>query len=326
MLTKVKTGATFLLFWQAPEALASGTTPTLTVKLGGVAVAGLDAMQAVAGPATITAVPTGGGKTLTASGEVATSARATVEAGEAFYLSDEDGVRPVRVRAIDGTAITLTEPLVPVVQPGGTLQWARWWTTLTSADVTAAPRRDVTWEVAYRPARAGSAADETATTTDGPYQLVIVDRIFATGLTTARLHGALAELGQSVPARDSDRAGVIALAFDELVTDIRADVRAVGRWEDDLDGAAFRLPHTLLSAAWVIERTDPDRAAQLRARYKSALAQALKVAQLDIDGDGVPDEDPTALRGAPALAPASLSSIIAATPAASRPAYARMRF
>lgn len=228
MLTKVKTGATHLLHWQAPEAIAVGTTPTLTVKLGGVAVAGLDALVAVAGPATITAVPTGGGKVLTASEAVATSERATIEHGEAFYVSDEDGVRPCRVRAIDGTAVTLTEPLVPVVQPGGVLQWVRWWTTLTGADVTATPRRDVTWEVSYRPARAGSAADETATVTDGPYQLVVVDKVFATGLTTARLHGALAELGQSVPARDADRAGVIAIAFDELVTDIRADVRAVG--------------------------------------------------------------------------------------------------
>lgn len=309
MILKLRTASTHLHRWQAPEAVDPETTPTLTVKLGGAGVNGLDALAVVAGPATINSISSDG-RTLTASEAVSASERATGEGwGEAHYVSDEDGIIPVRVQSINGATIVITEPLHKRVSSGGSLIWSSHWTLFSAADVTATARRDVTWSVAYQPLLPGSAAGESAPRVDGPHQLIVVDNPFATGLTTARLASFYPEIAQTLPSRDADRAAYLDQALEWLVQDLRRELRPRGWWEDDVDGGGFSLPHLYLTASLIIERTDPERAKELRARYHSTLATAHRAAQVDLDGDGVPDEDSSRLSGPIALQAATVRSM-----------------
>lgn len=309
MITKLRTASTTLHRWQSPAPVDPESTPVLTVKAGGNAVAGIDALAVVAGPATIASISSDT-RTLTASEAILASERATGEGwGEAHYVSDEDGVIPVRVQSINGSTIILTEPLHKRVSAGGELIWCSHWTLFTAADATATARRDVTWGVAYQPLLPGSAAGEAAPRVDGPFQLVVVDSPFNTGLTTARVNAFYPEIGQTLPSRDADRAAYIDQAAEWLIQDLRKELRPRGYWEDDVDGSGFSLPHLYLTAALIIERTDPERAKELRARYHSTLASALRAAQVDLDGDGVPDEDSSRLSGPITLQSATISSM-----------------
>lgn len=325
MLQKIKTGSNFLFRWQAPEPVDPASTPTLTVQRAGAAIAGIPALQVVAGPATIIAIDAGSGlKILTASEAVDPSNQAAGEGwGEAFYVSPADGVIPVRVASVSGTTIKLASGFDTRVATGGVLQWATYWTTFSADDVTSEESRRLTWSVEYEPIHAGSAEDEVTTRTDSE-QLIVVDRPFNVALTTARLVGRYPELRATLDVGSNSRSEVIDEALEWMILDLRAELRPRGRWEDDLDGRAFQLPLATLAAAIAVEHKDVERAGKLLKRYEKQLDTALKAAWLDSDGDGVPDEgeDGRRLAGLPSVQRTTLSDLQSG-PSANRPRYYR---
>ncbi len=306
-MLKIKTASDHLFTWTAPDAVLTGTTPTLTVLAGGVAVAGIPAMQAITATQTVSAIAADR-TTITLNAAVDTGDAGAAQNrlyGDGFILSGDDRIIPVRIVAIDlsdtGTQVTLAEPLPRTVSgSGSSLQWATWWTVFTSADVTATARRDVTWEIEYTPVHAGSSAAEATDAYDRG-RIAIVNRPFDTGLTTARLARAYSELGQAWHRRNNDRQAIIDEALADLILDVRLETCPRGKYEDDLNGEHFVRPHILLTAALAFDAKDPERAERLREQYEDLLKKALQCAWLD-DGDGVPEDgEDQNLSGPPAL-------------------------
>lgn len=320
----IKTASSHHFRWVAPEPVAA--TPTLAVSAGGQGYAGLDALAVVAGPGVIDTL-SADRRVLTLTEAVAgdTTRAAGEEWGAAFVVTPAGGVFPVRVaEVVSSTSIRLADPLPRTVDPeSGSLQWATYWTTLGSANVTASARRDVTWTITYRPLFAGSADGEASIETESG-RIVIADRPFSTGLTDARLRAAYSDLASTTPGRDNSRADIIAAAEAELILELLPHIRPRGLWPDDISGVAFRPAHAALAAAMIVERAEPDRAEKLRERALSLIEKGLLATWADLDADGVLDlgEEGAVNPGGIPLQAQSFSSLFNG-PISTRPAYGR---
>lgn len=270
---KLTTASTALWRWEAPEPVAAGKVPSLAVKRGADAVAGIPALEAAVDPVSITAI--GADRRTLTVGDGLTGGVAAQAAGPgwgtAWIVAPGGGAFPVRVSGItpssEGAAtVTLADPLPrSVVVGGASLQWASWWTTFSAADVTATASRALTWTVTYEPVHAGAAAtEETERVSRG--RLVVVAQVFDTGLTPEEFARQFPSLGQTVASRDNGRQGIIDAARGEAELQLLPAARGRGVHVDDLDGPAFLLAHAHLTAAMVVEERDPDRAAALRER------------------------------------------------------------
>lgn len=310
---KLRTGSTALFRWEAPSPVAEA--PVLTVQAGADVVAGVPALAVAVAPGTVDTISADRRRLTLVAPLVGTTARAAgPEWGEAHLVTPAGGVFAVRVGAIsdDADVVTLADPLPRSVDPtGATLAWASWWTTFTADDVTAGARRDIRWTVTARPLHAGSAGAE-ATEDQHFGRIAVVDRPFSTGVTTGDLARRFPDLASTVAGRDNSRAGILDAALDRLALDLRPHLRPHGLWEDDIDGEALALAHGTLAAAWILDRTEPERADRLRKDYAEALDQGLRAIWADLDADGVIDDGETLeATGAVPLAPQRLSTLFA---------------
>lgn len=306
---KFKTSSTSLWRWEAPEAIAPETTPSLSVRRGADAVLGIPALQSAVDPVGITALGDDRRRlTVDAGLDGGEAAMAAGEGwGAAFVVAPNGGAFPCRVTGVtphaSAATVTLADPLPRTVNvSGATLQWASWWSTFSADDVTAEASRALTWTVTYEPLHGGSAGSEaTERTSSG--RLLVVARPFDTGLDTESFAAIFPSLAQTVPSRDNGRAGIIAAAKQELELALLPEARARGLYVDDLDGSTLALSHAHLTAAMIVEAKEPERAALYRERAAELRDLALRAIWADLDGDGVidPGEDGAALSGPPRL-------------------------
>lgn len=311
---RLRTGTTGLLAWDAPEPVAVDPAPALTVRIAGASVAGLPDLEVVVAPATTTAVSSDL-KRLTLAGALADSARAAGERwGKAWLVTASDGVFPIRVNGIvtvEGVStLTLADPLPRrPASAAGTVQWARWTASLGAA-VTAESRRDITWQVSWRPLHAGAAADDATDMVDEG-RLIVARSPFSTGLTSSGLGDVFTDLAQTTPGRDSGRDAVIAAAAAELELELGPHLAPRGLYPDDIDGGHLHLAHAYLAAAMVVEKAEPTRAKRLRETAAQLFEKGLRQIWIDVDRDGVVDEaEEVSGPAAPvALAPARLSDL-----------------
>lgn len=324
---KLITGSTVLWRWEAPAPVAAETTPSLVVRRGADVVAGIPALSPVVEPVSITSIADDRRRLAVAAGltdgEAAMAAGG--EWGSAWIVAPGGGAFPVRVVGVTPSSggaatVTLADPLPrSVVVGGSSLQWASWFTTFSAADVTASASRALTWTVAYEPIHAGAAAgEETAKTSTG--RLTVVARIFDTGLTPEEFARQFPAMAQTVASRDNSREGMIDAARRELELHLLPAARGRGLTVDDLDGPPFALAHAHLTAAAVVEGTDPDRAASLRERAAQLRDLALRAVWADRDGDGIIDagEDGAALSGPPRVSSSTRRQSRTVTPAFTR--------
>lgn len=302
-MIKLKVGSDHVFRWVSPDPVLTGTTPSLRVSRDGVVIAGLDALAPIVAPQSVTAIVDR--KVLTIDGELlfADAAYAQHDWGSAFYVSQDDSWIPVKVQAIDitntGTQVTLASILPSKVSAGGVLQFATWFTSFTSDDVTSEVSRRISWDVTYSPLVAGEAAG-TANQRSDNGRIYVVNRLFETGLTTSVLHTYFFDLADSTPGKSTDRQGPINFTKIELIQDLRTYLKDKGPYtEDDVDGQAFLIPHSYLTASFIFERTDPDRADKYRERYDATMAKALECVWVDLDRDGEIDENESSLNFTP---------------------------
>lgn len=334
-MLKVRLNSTHLFRWDAPEPVVASdpNAPTLVVRRAGAVIDGIDALEPVVAPQTITSINADRRRlTLASPLEAGAADRAAgPEWGGAWLLTGSDGVFAVRVSGISTvegvTVVTLASPLPRMPAGGsGVLQWSAWTTVLAPETVTGQASRAVTWAVTWVPVHAGGVDATTQRVDEG--RLLVVRRPFSTGLTPERLASLFPELGQTVASIDNSRRGAIDRAEGELVLDLRPHVRARGVWEDDVDGEVLQLAAATLTASIIVEPTQPERAKALRERYNELLERGLRALWVD-DGDGVPEEgeDSTGPTTTVALAPGLMSNLFpsALSPAPRSPRYYRGR-
>lgn len=306
---KFVTGSTTLWRWEASEPLAPESTPTLVIRRGADVVAGIPALAPTVEPVGITALADDRRKlTVSAAldeGEAAMAAGP--EWGSAWVVAPGGGAFPVRISGItpgeETATVVLADPLPrTVVVAGATLQWASHYTTFSNADVTSTASRSLTWTVTYEPVHAGGAADEeTQKTSTG--RLIVVARLFDTGLTPETLASIFPASAGTVHSRDNSRGGIIAAAKTELELSLLPEARARNLHIDDLDGSMLTLCHAHIAMAAIVEANQPDRAQTLRERAATLRDLALRAIWADLDADGMidPGEDGAALSGPPRL-------------------------
>lgn len=307
---KTLTGSTALWRWEAPEPIAPGTVPVLVVRRGTDVVAGIPALDVAVDPVAITAIADDRRRlTLGAGLTDGVAAQAAGPGwGSAWIVAPGGGAFPVRVNGITPSSggaatVTLADPLPRTVVVGGSsIQWSSWFTTFSAADVTAEASRSITWTVTYEPVHAGAAASED-TEKSSKGRFVVIAKLFDTGLTVEEFARQFPTLAQTVSSRDNGRSGIIDAARAELELHLLPHARGRGLQVDDLDGPPFQLAHAHLTAASIVEATDPTRAEALRTRAATLRDLALRAVWADLDADGVidPGEDPESLSGPPRL-------------------------
>lgn len=318
-LTTISVGADVAWSWVAPEAIDSSVQPTATFYGGEAVLLGPVALEAVVDDVGVESCSVDRRTLTLASLDALTEVSAQRVAGGsysgAFLITPDAGVFPIRVIDIDlvggdgsGVLMTLAEPLPRKVDPaGGTVQFASWVTDLSSADVTASPRRDVVVEVSYT--SLGVAGIDGSEKTSR-VRLIVERASFSTGLTSSIFGDIYPELVQSTHRRDQDQSGVIKAALDELRRMVQPHARAKGYGVDLIDGAALQVIHADLVAARLYERTEPEYSERIRERVAEDIKSALEVVWSDLDGDSRIDdgEGTTQLAGVVSLSVSTLSS------------------
>lgn len=213
--------------------------------------------------------------------------------GDAYLETAEAGVFPIRVVDLDVSAktVTLADTLPRVVDvAGATIRWAAWTATLTNAAVTAAKARNIRWAVAYTE-RAGDDAPTVARRQTG--LLHVVYQPFTTGLTTSLLLDYVPSLPAPSPnQRQQDWGPQIRAAEGRLVNKLRADLAERGLYEDDVhDAERLQLAHAYLVAAMYYEASNQAQAESMFTMFGRVYAEVMRVAALDLDGDGEVDAD-----------------------------------
>lgn len=278
-------------WWLSPEPLKAATTPSVEVAHADVGTI-TPALTAIAGEGTVTAI-TGDRQTLTLSAPIASSAGVAGEYGEAWLITAEDGAFPCRVKRIDGTTVNLAEPLTtrPSLTAGARLQFRRWYTTLTTVDVTGTARRGWVVNTTYTAEVGADMPDEVRR---DRLVLNVVQQPFSTGLTHESLLGWFSDLNHATPGRQQDYRPQIERARALLVADIRARIAAADSTciasEDDIDGGRLEQSHAYRTASLIYAVRDQARATWFSEQYKALIDEELQRIWADCDGDGLPDE------------------------------------
>jgi len=288
---KVQTGTNHVFRWPAPHPLKDATPPQITFLAPGTGAVllGPVAMTAV-GPQglAVTSVSDGLRELVTAPIPATADALTGPEWGQAWFVSDTDGWFPVQVmRATpSATTVLLADPLPHKVASGGVVSWAEWYVQLTGADVTLTEQRDVVWRVDYSPRLAGEAQTAADNSAKDEGRIHVVRRPFVTGLRESQLRGIFPWLRQAGPNAQQGFGPQIRAANDVLVMMIRDKLRAVSRFEDDLDGQTLAQAHAYMAASILQDGVDPERAEKLRATAAKYVDLALRTAWVDFDGVG----------------------------------------
>ncbi len=320
----IKSGKPALFHWIAPGPVAVDSTPTLTVDgPDDEEIAGFDPLAVVVAPGTVDSISDDRRRLTLTAAIVGDRARAAGEVwGQAFLISPASGVfTDIRVTEIspDGDVITIDGLPRHVDVTGARIEWASWWTRFTSGDVAATPRRDLTWTVTYTPLHAGTADEEGEAWQDG--RLIVSVRPFDTRVTDRDVGARHHDLANTKAGRDNSRSSVIAAARDELALMITPHIAPRGLHLDQLDGRAFAPAHVDLAAALIVQRQEPDRAAELRERAASLIELAVQCAWHDDNADGEIDAGEEGQRSTVSLRATRLSSLFPTThprPAAPR--------
>jgi len=301
-------GTSAVFRWSSPVLLESGQTPSISFIRPGTGAVLLGPTPLTANGPQDAAVSAVGSdlRDLTMAAPLPADAASITgpDRGRAFLVSDRDGFFPVNVgrASPSSTAVRLNDPLPrkPDAAASISLSWADWYIQLTAADVTASDLRDVLWRVTYAPRRAGVSAPTGDTSGIDEGRLHVVRRPFETGLTDQGLRATFPWLAQLNYHREQGWGETIAAGREVLVLTLRDKLRAVGKWEDDVDGRVLHAAHAYHVAALAVEGQDPERADRLRARADALVELGLRTVWVDLDGDGVVDdgEDAVEITGA----------------------------
>jgi len=286
--SKAQLGADRLWWWLSPAPISSGTTPALALDHSDVATVA-PIMVAIADEGNVSSIDRDR-VSLTLSAPIAAIIGSIGGYGEAWYVTATDGYFPVHVARINGTAVTLANPLPRGVEGAGTLQFRRWHTTLKASEVTGTARRNWTTRVSYV-AVAGAGLPTWVSTDEG--LLHVVRQPFDTALDTDALLGWFPDLALLAPGRQQDFAEQIDRASSVLVSRLRLRLRESANpsaTEDECDGSALQQAHAALTAAVIYQLRDAELAAQLREVALDALDLEVAAMWVDADKDGTVDD------------------------------------
>lgn len=304
---KAKLGEAHRFIWIAPDPLDG--VPQLTFELG----AGVTQPLTPIHPAEVATLGSDQ-LTLTIPGLTLEGARGAAGLyGTAWLITETDGALPVHVASVADGKATLAEPVAQRVEGAAWLQWATWSLTLNPA-ITAELRRNIPWEVAFTVKDGEDIFSSPDRIEGGLFHVVRAP--FGTGLTTAGLIAGFSDLaGLQRPGRQGFETEI----DDELailMAHLRAQLTARRLTEDDIRaGSVFQPAHAHLVAARVLEPSNPERALNLRRRGLALAGEVLKALPwLDVDGDGVPDDDETNMSVEETYTPSGQSNEVAYAP------------
>lgn len=286
------------LFWYWPDKLPS-TTPSLTVRLSAVDAAASDVTVSLTQLRDEVAISSVGTDRLTLStgSSLSTTTGGLIleHGGRAFLDDDRFGLYPVRIARVGGDTIWLAEPLPQDISgatpAGARLVWNAWYTTLSSANVTASVRRSVPWVVTHS-VQMGDDMPVEPVTVGGV--LHVVRQPFDTGLADEGLYRVFPGLSMMVPRGQSSFASQRWEAQAELEEMLLAE----GLDPDNLRSAhQLQGVHALLTAATLLqghhaEGIDRERqVAMFREDAYRRFGNVLKSLQwYDADDDGTVDD------------------------------------
>lgn len=286
---KAITGKPYRVFWRAPGFLTE--QPEITVSAGSTVLADAEALSALRADVSIASVS---GKALVADGPIAGITSGVIgDRGDAYFVTDEEGVYPVTVVDIDTEADTIyiADDLPRGAIGAGTLQWALWSAELAVDPVTEIARRNLVVAIDYK-RRDGAGAAVVEDTAAG--LLHVVDRRFETGLDHTVLVRRWPALADHLHRANNSFAPQIATALDDLIVLlIREPLTQRGKTEDDisLSGHRFRSAHAYLARAEILDnaRLHEDAGAARGEGRRLALATLTSIVD-DLDGDGEVDD------------------------------------
>ncbi len=205
----------------------------------------------------------------------------------AFIITNGDSHFAVKISRIVDTTAILAEPLPREidVSTSATLQFAMYYGTVTTAQVTDTP--------GYYPFTISYTADlgsqNQARSEKG--LIKVTNRPFDTGLDHDELVNTFANLADMIPRRQSSFAPQIKASLDEMVLTIRNHLTADDITEDEVfNPESFKLAHAYCAAARVYEQAlQLDAAQAMRTRCEELTDKALATISLDLDGDGIVD-------------------------------------
>ena len=214
--------------------------------------------------------------------------------GAGWLVTPHDGAFPVRIKRIDGESLFLTNPLpkkisISAASPAS-LQLSTYVGTVPAATVANTLRRLVAWKVTYDAQYGGNAPLLPNNRAFG--LLHIVNQPFSTGLTSLALSRHLVHLGDLIPRDQNDWSPQLELGEEELILAIRQELAPMGYTEDDIPVAAqLRPAHISYTMANILDSTELDTSAKLRAQATERMRSALRLIWVDTSGDGKPTED-----------------------------------
>ena len=276
-MIKTITGLTQVFEWIAPGPLSA--SPSLVV---GGETATLSASRA---DATVSAIANDR-CTLTVNSQ-ATALQA--DQIKAYLVTEGDCIYAVSVVRMVGTTAILAEPLPREIDLSSSalLVFGMW-----SADIPTAIT-DVTGYYPYTVSYTLDRGQNTERRIDKG-QLKVTPRPFDTGLSHDDLLSIFPQLADMIPRRQSSFNPQIKAALDELVLIIRDHLKdEPDITEDEIFNAhAFANAHAYCTAARVYEMINQlDTANIMRERCMQLLDVALRSLTLDLDGDGVIDDN-----------------------------------
>jgi len=214
---------------------------------------------------------------------------------KAFLITAGDTFYTVNVNRIVGTSAILAEPLPRDIDlsSSASLEFALWTASITTAAAVLTVSNSYPYVINYT-------SDIGANTVDKQEKGILktTPRPFSTGLSHDNLVEIFAPLADMVPRRQSDFSNQINAAENELILQIRDVVLAEGATEDEVfNPDSFLLSHAYCTAALIYEQNlQLDIASEMRNRCKELMEIAFRSIALDLDGDGVIDENELDLR------------------------------
>jgi hypothetical protein len=192
-------------------------------------------------------------RTLTATGAVAGAIGLQGQQGQAFLLTGARTPYAVRIAAVDGTAITLAEPLdpKPTLTDTARLVWAGWDVVLPAGTVCAAAVRNVSLRLDYT---TDEGTDATPATGRVEVPVHVVRAPFTTGATGEDIIAVAPRVNTAAPARSQSFEGVLRVTSLRLEMRINADLAVDGAHADDIlaPASSFRVVHAHMAAAEVL--------------------------------------------------------------------------